>query len=342
MTDLTILDGVTVKVFSTNTAGENFVDAVRRLGSIGGVAVAPTATDAQVMAALATSQISSFTPYTTAAAAALALNVLFPNGTLQRWLDLGGAASTNTKAALRNVENRLKASGLLPRIVMLGLPAGTSVASCRVPFYVAPGCGGLASLTGTIGSFTEASGLVLSGTTGLSTGMTLQSAALNQYDLGMGMYLLSNPNADTGYSIGGPGWGFSPYSGTSSFASSFFNTFDYYGRVVGDPRIDHNDGSTTYMTYVATGAMAAVRTSAGEGYVMRDGVSLQGGTYGTYPNDPNGAAFPTDVISVRANVAPLGGYWVTRGMSEAEMAMLCWIVDEFNYAIGRGADKSGL
>jgi hypothetical protein len=267
-----------------------------------------------------------------------------PNGTVQRWIDLGGTASAITLAALRTLEDRLRAWGLdQGDLVTLNVLCGTGTLSPRIPFYLEPGAG-ICPITGTLAAFTEANGLVLVGSTGLNTGITVQSARLGHYGAGLGVYIGTNPNTDSGFMLGGTsgGWGFQPYAGSPSFATSTFIFFDFVSRILGDPRIDHNDGGVASATYVAVGAMAGMRDTAGNGFVMRDGVSLQGGSYAGPPNDPT-AVYPTnETFAVRGNIVPPFAYWLTRGMTEARMAALMWAIEEFQIAIGRGANKGGL
>lgn len=262
-----------------------------------------------------------------------------PNGTMQRWLDnvtaATSTASSTTTDALRVVEYRLQASGLIPKLVRLDLFCGDGAAAARIPFVKRFPVGN-DSATGTISTWTETDGLVLSGATGIDTGITLHAAGLSQYNLTLGCYLLENPNADTGYSVGGTGWGFSPFTGDTSFATASFISFDFNGRVLGDISVDNTDGTVGNRAYAATGPMMGVRGRSGYGFVTRRGVTISYTDISGSITDPGNTVVPTtETIKYRANVAPLGAAWIADALTESEAAMLSFIVEEFNIAIGR-------
>ena len=262
---------------------------------------------------------------------------VFPNGTRQRFLDLvataGSSVGATEQAALLDVEHRLRATGILPKIVRLDLFVGAGAAAARIPFVQRSGCG-TSSAAGTISSWTQTGGLT--GPT-FDTGVTLQQGGLGGYNLGLGCYSLADASAEAGYVVGGSAWGLKPFTGDTSFATASFITFDFAGRVLGDIATISGNASANYRS---GGSMHGLRLASGAGVVVRNGVQLQGGSFTTFPDAT--ATFPTDTISYRTGVAALGAAWITDGMTTHEAAMLHWIVHQFNIAIGRAASGEGL
>lgn len=285
-------------------------------------------------------------PTTLAVNNALAAIGANPNGDAQRWNALvttaGSSASATVLAALKTVEYRLHISGLLPKIVRLNMCCGNGAAAARIPLVQRTGAGSVSD-TGTIGSWTESAGL--SGTTALDTGVTLQGGALDSYNLCLGCYLLATPVADTGFVLGGSGWGFNPWNGDATFATATFVRFDAPGKVLGDIGRDSAGGGAGTRTYYASGSMLASSPASGVAFVMENSVALTGEqtiqSAGIRSADAT-ATFPTDTIKIKTDVASVGAYWVTDGLTQTEAAMLCWIIHDFNVAIGRGANAEAL
>lgn len=292
---------------------------------------------ASVDGALADIAAAEATALSAIAAAAAAADLTPLNGTLQRWLDLvtlaGSSASSATKAVLLDVEHQLRYSGLLPKIVRLDLFRGNGAAAARIPFVRRAGCGN-ASATGTISSWSEATGLT--GAT-LDTGVTLSQAGLGGYNIGLGCYTAADATSETGFVVGGSGWGLDPYSGSPSFATANFITFDFAGRVTGDISSIAGGGSAAYRS---GGMMHALRLPSGVGCILRNQVRLNGGSLTTFP-DATGT-IPTDTIKYGATVATVRAGCITDGMLPDEAAMLGWIIHNSIVAMGWSPTGEGL
>lgn len=270
-----------------------------------------------------------------ALAAAAATNT--PNGTMRRWLSLvttaGSGASSTVQDALVTVEQQLYLTGLISKIVRLNLRCGNGAAAARIPFVMRVGCG-IASETGTLSSWTEASGLT--GFT-LSTGLTFEQAGLNAYNVGLGCYVVNSPGGSPSSYVlraSDSSWGFSPlYSSGVNFAvgvSSVFAASPY-----NKPDVSYIAGGTYYAP--ALGSFSSIRGHDGVHTCYRNGIALPEISVPAISNTPL-----TQTLSIDTTAFGIGGDWVTEALTASEAAELHWIVHNFNVAIGRGVTAEGL
>ena len=136
------------------------------------------------VAAAAVSATSAATSATTA------LSVGSPNnGTLARWLNsvatIGGTASANNKTALDGLSKELWSTGAISDVVYLNMRFG-DIKATTIPFV---GVAGVGADTGTISSWTEATGLA---SATLDTGVKLEETGCIEQGCFMGMYALND------------------------------------------------------------------------------------------------------------------------------------------------------
>lgn len=270
-----------------------------------------------------------------------------PNGTLQRWLDLvtsaGSGASATVQTALMVVEQQLRNTGIIDKLVRFSLLCGNAAAAARIPFYMRYGCGTTVD-TGTISSWTEANGLT--GVASISTGLTLHQAGLNAYNVSFGSYDLTDvsiPSA-TGYVIQASSgtWGFAPnYTGGTAYPSPAFGVgllsgfFTNSGNIRGNLSVP----SGTTNSYPTKGTMSVSLDAAGAGKMYRNGIYI--------PSDQTPAGVPattplTQTLVIKTDVVALGAYWVGEAMGSDDMAIMHAIINDFQVAIGRGVTAEGL
>ncbi|CAN5578635.1 hypothetical protein BH10PSE14_BH10PSE14_06880 [soil metagenome] len=339
---------VTVNVFSDSGNTGTWVKTGTGNGSGNWTQVSTqTLIMAATSAAAAAASETAAAGYASAAAASAAAVGNYPNGMMQRLLTSSVAAGSNlsstVQTGLRNFEYQIRQMQLASFFIRLTTQLGNDAAAVRIPFIQRPGVG-YSSDTGTIGSWTEASGLV---NATLDTGVTLAAAGLDAFNVMFGCYNLADPNgAGSDYVVGrsADSWGLYPdTTGVDTTTSSGFFAWDYAGRILGTPQRATTGAAKSGA--ITKGPMTGFRRPDCSGGIMSCDYPLLDGNNTNHPayyNPKVMIAEPTTTIQVKAlSTWPIGGYWIADAMPEAAIVAFHRIYHDLQVAVGRGVSTEG-
>lgn len=251
-----------------------------------------------------------------------------PNGTMGIWESIlasrGSSASSGTLAALRSLEEDLRITGLLDKIVYLNMRVGNDATAALVPFIDRAGHG-FDSAPASFTSFAEASGLASAIT--IDTGVIPRTCGMSRYGVSIGCYLL-NDVASSGTQM----------ITTDVTAPSFlslnpnlfgYHDFDAYGSGAGRILTPSPNVTATKGTIIGARSMDGTNRISRQGVVLNTAVTQQGDV-------------PSGSVTINFARGTSGGDFLGLDLDPDQIAAMHWSLHAFNVAIGRGVTADGV
>lgn len=254
-----------------------------------------------------------------------AFAIVRPNGTVGVWNALlastGSGASSTTLDALQVVEESLRLTGLIDKLVYLNLRCGNDSTACLTPFLDKFGYG--KDRTPTSFTFTEANGMDQT-TVNVDTGVVPAYCGMGRYGVSLGVYLLNNVASSGTAMIIASGLTLDPLN-------SGFHIFDAFNTVAaGGGRTQAGPGNT-----ITAGFLAGARSSDGIGKISKNAEIVA-------TQVTQGGAVPTVPLNINFSRGTSAGDFFGLDMTADDLASMCWILHTFNTALSRAATTEGL
>jgi hypothetical protein len=246
----------------------------------------------------------------------------------------GGSQSPATIAAVKQLERDLALAGLTVKFVYFNPRCGNDLIAARSPLIATNGPG-FDTQTGTFSTWVE--GLGLAGTGNMDTGVNAEAAGLTTSSSCMGLYMLEDAKTDNAsiaadytYAAG------EKYLTLASRGYGQYIMYDAFSAI--DNGRVQTDGSLLALPDSARtkGLICGSRYSSTAALIARNGV-IRGVTTGVTPHLP--PAVPRKVYTAPG---ASGGDFIGFGLTPDDVALLFWILHEFNTALGRAVMAEGV